>query len=184
MYEQSPHFFMKYRKDFRYYIYFEEPRLGIDFEDDVCYAYGLHSKKNEYCSIKERHFHVLLGTSKIQHQRDGFAIPCLYTTFALLLRTTSDLQIQGETMERLNQAMGYKSCGFAKSWRNRIPIIQARKDATTQTNDLSPILLNRVQSILTGSYAASFYKVIDIFVDGFGSIDNEAITFSFDSSAN
>ena len=33
MYEQTPEFFMKFRKNFRYHICLEEPRVGKDFEN-------------------------------------------------------------------------------------------------------------------------------------------------------
>ena len=46
MYEQSPEFFMKFWKNFRYHICFQEPRVGKDFEKDICYAFGLHSEES------------------------------------------------------------------------------------------------------------------------------------------
>ena len=59
MYEQTPDIFMELRKNFRYQICFEEPRLGNDSENDICYAFGSHSEEGEYCDIEQKHYHLL-----------------------------------------------------------------------------------------------------------------------------
>ena len=42
MYERTPELFMGFRKHCRYHICFEEARVGKDFENGMCCAFGLH----------------------------------------------------------------------------------------------------------------------------------------------
>ena len=97
MYEQTPEFFMKSRKNFRYHICLEEPRVGRDFENDIFYAFGSHSEESEYCDIEQKHYHLLLeSSSKFQKRGKGYAVPCLYSTFSFLIHTTSYLKWKEE----------------------------------------------------------------------------------------
>ena len=81
MYEQTPEFFMKFRKNFDYHICLEEPRVE-KFENDICYAFGLYSGESEYCDIEQKYYHLLLeSSSKFQKRGRGYAVPCLYSTF-------------------------------------------------------------------------------------------------------
>ena len=71
MYEQTPDIFMKFRKNFRYLICLEQPRVEKDFENDICYAFGLHSEESEYCDIEQKHYNLLESSSKFQKQGKG-----------------------------------------------------------------------------------------------------------------
>ena len=191
MYEQTPEFFMKFRKNFRYHICLEEPRVGKDFENDICYAFGLHSEESEYCNIEQKHYHLLLeSSSKFQSRGSGYAVPCLYSTFSFLIHTTSYLKLNGDTIEKLNRAVSYnknpdnRSPFFrnTKRIRKRVPIVRKRNEKSAQTSELSPVFLSRLNLILDGHHAASFYRIVDIFISGFGTINNEFLAFHFDSS--
>ena len=53
MYEQTPEFFMKFRR----------PRKDIEFKNDICYAFGLPCDDNECCDIEQKHYLLLLESS-------------------------------------------------------------------------------------------------------------------------
>ena len=107
MHEQHPDYFKQHRKNFRYLVMENEPKLGRDFLSDSNYAFGIHSSTSDYlCGFeKQRHYHVLYECET--DKRKGFNIPCFYSTFCLLLADCSDLVIHGEVMTRSQKAMQY-----------------------------------------------------------------------------
>lgn len=192
MYEQTPTFFMKFRKEFRYFILYEELKLREYVENSVCYAFGLHNETHqEHCHIQETHYHLLLEVKdKTKFTRKGFRVPCLYSTYALLLRTASYLQVTGDKIERLDRAVTYNQKGnnvstnSLKLLRRRLPLVKSRSNVSIQSTELSQVFLDRLKLILDGPHAVLFYKVIDIMIDGYGTINNEFAYFSFDLSAS
>ena len=106
MYEQTPEFFIRFRKNFRYQFCLEEPRVGKDFENDICSALGLHSKESEYCDLEQKHY-LLESSSQFQRRGRACAVPCLYSFFSFLIHTTSYLYLNSDTIQKLNDALSY-----------------------------------------------------------------------------
>ena len=89
LYQQTPEFFMKVGKNFSYHICLEGPRVGKDFENDICYALGLNSEESEYCDIEQKHYLLLESSSKFQNRGRRYAAPFLNSTLSFLIHTTS-----------------------------------------------------------------------------------------------
>ena len=85
--EQHPDFF-KHRKNFRYVVLEKEPKIGHDIPSGPNYAFGVHSSTSDYlCGFeKQPHYHVFLSAIPIIEK-----VPCLYSTFCLLLADCSSL---------------------------------------------------------------------------------------------
>ena len=112
-----------------------------------------------------------------------------YSTSSFLILTTSYIELNGDTMEKLNRAVSYnknpdnRSPFFRnmKRIRKRVPVV-TRNEESALTSELSPVFLSRLNLIIDGHHAASFYRIVDFFISGFRTINNEFLAFHFDSS--
>ena len=61
MFERSPDYFKQFRKNFRFSLLREKPKLGVDFQSDMVLAFGLHSPTHDgFCNdLSHNHYHVL-----------------------------------------------------------------------------------------------------------------------------
>ena len=76
-------FFMNFRKDFWYHIYFEEKCVGQDFENDLCYA-STNCKKAEYCHMERKHYYFRLElSSRLQKRGEGLRCAAFIFNFRL-----------------------------------------------------------------------------------------------------
>ena len=165
-------------------------RIWEKISKTTCYAFGSHSEESEYCDLQRKHHHLLLESrSKIQKRGKGYAVPCLYTTFLSLIHTTSYLKLSGKTFKKLSRAVTYKSnLDNSPFFRNTkriykwVPIVRNRNGRSAQTSDSSPVFLIRLNLRITGQHAALTYMMVDIFITGFGTMNNEMLDFHFDSS--
>ena len=113
MYENSPEYFKKFQKRFKYTICDTEPKpqdSGIEN-----YAYGYHSSSTviDGCSFGSNHWHLFLN---IQVRKIVFSpyspatIPCLVTCFKILiLPTEKNFVTHGSIVSRLHVAVEYLS---------------------------------------------------------------------------
>ena len=185
MHEQHPDFFKQHRKNFRYLVLEKEPRVGLDIPSGSNYAFGVHSFTSDYlCGFeKQPHYHVLFECDS--SNRKGYNVPCLYTTFCLLLADCSSLVMQGEIMNRLQVAMKYnvkENKTLLAQGRRKVPVVQIRRDKSVQTGFLPTATFSRFQQLIQGPSAATLYRILDILNDGYGSIDTTNLYFSIDNS--
>ena len=188
--DQTAGFFMKFGKNFRYCFCFEKSRRGRTFENYFCCAYCLHPEVGEYSDIEPEHFTFHEIKVQILIVRNGYVVPCLFSTFSCLIRTTNFLKLNGETIEKLNRAvtcnrhLDNQSPIFQCTQRIRkwVPIVRNRNERSAQTSDLSTVFLSRLNLILVVQHAALFYRIVDVFISGFGTINIEMLSFHFDSS--
>ena len=136
MLEQHPDFFKQHRKNFRYLVLEKEPRIGLDIPSGSNYSFGVHSFTSVYfCGFeKQPHYHVLFECDS--SNRKGYNVPCLYSTFCLLLADCSNLVMQGEIMNRLQVAMKYnvkENKTLLAQGRRKVPVVQIRRDKSVQT---------------------------------------------------
>ena len=190
-YKQTPEIFMRFRKNFRYHICLEELRVGKVSKTTSVMLLVCTLKKANIVTIYQKHYHLLLEpSSKFQSRGSGYAVPCLYSTFSFLIHTTSYFKLNGDTIEKLNRTVSYNNnldnrspfFGNTKRIRTRVPVVRKRNEKTAQTTEFSPVFLSRLNLILDGHHEASFYRIVDIFISGFGTIDNKFLAFHFDSS--
>ena len=89
MFERSQDLFKQFRKNFRFFLFREKPKLGVNFPTDMVMAFGLHSPAHDgFCNaLTDNDYHVLaqcFGESQ-KGQTKSYLLPCLYTTYALLI---------------------------------------------------------------------------------------------------
>ena len=120
MHEQHPDYFKQHRKNFRYPVLENEPRIVLDISSGSNYAFGIHAATSDHlCGFdKPSHYHVLFECDS--EKRKSYNVPCLYSTFCLLLADCSGFVMHGEVMKRLHMAMQYNVK------ENKILLTQAR----------------------------------------------------------
>ena len=84
MYENSPEYFKKFRKRFKYTICDTEPKLQDSGLEN--YAYGYHSSSNviDGCSFGSSHWHLIFENTSLEDHivfspYAPVPIPCLVT---------------------------------------------------------------------------------------------------------
>ena len=185
MHEQHPEYFKQYRKNFRYFVFDKEPTIGDDIPSSANYAFGIHApSSDQYCGFeKDLHYHVLIECET--EKRKGFNIPCLYSTFCILIADCIELELHGDTIKRLQIARQYnakENKTLLSQTRRKIALVQIKRDKGIQTCMLPTATIVRLQRILQGSTASSVYKMLDILNDGYGCINTTNLHFSFDAS--
>ena len=136
MHEQHPDFFKQHRRNFRYVVLQKEPKIGHDIPSGPNYAFGVHSSTTDYlCGFgKQPHYHVLFECDS--NIRKGYNVPCLYSSFCLLLADCSSLVMQGEIMKRLQVAKQYnvkENKTLLAQSRREVPLVQIRRDKGVQS---------------------------------------------------
>ena len=93
MHERHPDFLKQYGKIFQYVVLKKEPMIGHDIPSGSNYAFGVHASTSDYVSgfEKQPQYHVLLECDS--NNRKGYNLPCLYSTFCLLLSDCSSVVI-------------------------------------------------------------------------------------------
>ena len=185
MHEQHPDYFKQHRKNFRYLVLENEPRIGLDIPSGSNYAFGIHASTSDHlCGFdKPSHYHVVFECDS--EKRKSYNEPCLYSTFCLLLADCSGFVMHGEVMKRLHMAMQYnvkENKMLLTQARRKVPLVQIRRDKSTQTCVLPTVSLIRFQRLSQGPSASTLYKILDILDHGYGCISSSSLYFSFDAS--
>ena len=172
MHEQHPDYFKQHRKNFRYFVSEKEPKLGVDFPSETNYAFGVHSSTSDHlCGFeKQPHYHVLYEceTGKVDKKR-GFNIPCLYSTFCLLLADCSSLVVHGDIVKRSQKTMQYnvkENKNLLVYGRRKVPVVQLKREKSDQTCVLPTTSLVRFESVLRVPNAATIHNKLEILNDG------------------
>ena len=109
MFERSPDYFKQFRKNFRFFIFKEKPKAGVDFPLDVVISISLHSPVHDgLCNaLPDNHYHVLAQCfgENYKGQPKSYLLPCLYSTYALLIASSDEKEICGEVFEKLDQTV-------------------------------------------------------------------------------
>ena len=111
MYENSPEYFKKFQKRFKYNICETEPKLENTTIEN--YAYGYHSSATviEGCTFGSNHYHVMYEFgSQDDNTFDSLyvpaMIPCLVNCFKLLIQPTQkDFVKRGAIISRIHVAV-------------------------------------------------------------------------------
>ena len=118
MYEQSPEFFKKFRKNFKFFILNNEPDAS-QLPLNTNFAFATHSIQNESCAQlldnDHPHIHVLIEVTKDcvdvvkKMTSTTFVVPCLLSSFKHLILGCSKLHLSGPLMEKLKIAVNYNN---------------------------------------------------------------------------
>ena len=199
MYEQSPEFLKKFRKNFEFFILNNEPDAS-QLPPNTNFAFANHSIQNESCAQlldnDHPHIHVLIEVTKDcvdvvnKMTSTTFVVPCLLSSFKHLILGCSKLHLSGPLMEKLKIAVNYNNSinnstdiGSAPL-RRRLPqvcfALQTRS-IQTQTDLITNKTIERFIMILNGDNAAEFSKIIDIILSGYGrlEIDSQILFVKF-----
>ena len=107
MFERTPEYFRQFQKLFRYFVCNSEPQFDSNLTKN--YTYSQH--KNEYhCKVQQVHCHHIAVDQQLpQSYKDTsskpYTIPCLFTSFQLLIRGSSHIVHYGKVMEKLQEAV-------------------------------------------------------------------------------
>ena len=155
-------FFKQHRKNFRHEVLGKEPKIGHDIPSGPNYAFGVHSSTSDYlCGFeKQPQYHVFFECDS--NNRKGYNVPCLYSTFCLLLADCSSLVMQGEIMKRLQVAKQYnvkENKTLLAQGRRKVPLVEIRRDKGVQTGFLPTATLSRFQQLIQGPSTAILYRI-------------------------
>ena len=201
MYENSPEYFKKFQKRFKYNICETEPKLENTTIEN--YAYGYHSSATvmEGCTFGSSHYHVMY---EFGSQDDNIfdslyvpaVIPCLVNCFKLLIQPTQkDFVKRGAIISRLHVAVEYlsKSTSSSSVTKNQkqlpAPLSEAAAKsistftANKRSSTVPDVTLKRFCQLMQGEHSSTLYQIMDILLSGHGSFvretSNSFITFQF-----
>ena len=208
MYEQSPEFFRKFQKSFKFCISNTLPEfLFSPTNKEVSYAYSKHSRDNT-CTFKngfifdsQFHYHILIEIEKFSAEDRKsltsklFNVPCLFTCFKELISNVEDHVAVGPIMDKLTAAVLYNShhsletpCRRSKKKLPQVCVQwNCKRTQQTQTNLLPFVTINRITNFLYNSPPGEVLsRILDILQSGYGEfdfkIDDYRFQFSMDST--
>ena len=162
------------------------PILNLIFYilDTYNYIYGYHPShvKIDDCQIKGNHYHIICDKD-IDFFNVTHTIPCLVNCFYFLLKPTIGLIVVGSTLLKLQTAVTtlpqLNPKAFAFNTNQKLlpkPISSSCKPMKRLHDEeiLPKATCKRLKLILDGSFAADFYKLMDIFVSGEGVLDKSS----------
>ena len=200
MYENSPEYFKKFQKRFKYNICEMETKLGNITTEN--YAYGYHSSATviEGCTLGSNHYHVVYEFGSQDDSIVNFlyvlaVIPCLVNCFKLLIQPTQkDFFKCGAIISRLQVALEYLSKSTSCSVTNNqkqlpVPLSEATaKSISTSTankrsSTVPDVTIKRFCQLMLGENSSTLYHIMDFLLSGHGSFVQETsisfITFQF-----
>ena len=189
MFERSPGFLQQ----FRFIFFREKPKLGIDFPNDVVWAFGFHSLAHDgFCNVHtDNHHHVLAQYFGESHegQPKSCLLPSFYTTSSLL-RSNRDKKVSGELLEKLDQAIIHYNGDLHSTTGSKYArkflqfVFLCKSDKAVQVNcGLSQAITQRLETIMLGPYGGLLVIIAGIFEIGHGSvIFAPVLTFSLNKN--
>ena len=198
-YENSPEYFKKFQKRFKYKISEKEPKLENATIEYYAYCYHSSATVIEGCTFGSNHYHVMY---EFGSQDDNIfdsiyvpaVIPCLVNCFKLLIQPTQkDCVKRGAIISRLHVAVEYLSKSTSSSVTKiqkqlPAPLKEATKSISTFTankrsSTVPDVTLKRFCQLMLGEHSSTFYQIMDILLSGHGSFVRETansfITFQF-----
>ena len=199
-YENSPEYFKKFQKRFKYNICETEPKLENTTIEN--YAYGYHSSATviEGCTFGSNHYHVMYEFgSQDDNTFDSLyvpaMIPCLVNCFKLLIQPTQkDFVKRGAIISRLHIGVEYLSKStYSSVTENQKQLPAPLSEATAKSistftankrsSTVPHVNMKRFCQLMLGEHSSTLYQIIDILLSGHGSFVRETsdsfITFQF-----
>ena len=189
MYENSPEYFKKFQKRFKYTICDTEPKLQDSGTEN--YAYGYHSSSTviDGCSFGSSHWHLIFEDTSLEDKNvfspyASVPIPCLVTCFKLLiLPTEKNFVTRGAIVSRLHVAVEYLSKFnhvSTNKTKKQFPLpnpVKKLSTITTTSNKhaftIPDVTIKRFCQLMHGEHSSSLYQIMDILLSGQGSFVRE-----------
>ena len=180
MYENSPEYFKKFQKRFKYTICDTEPQLqdtGIEN-----YAYSFHPPSVDITGFAfgSSHWHLIFENTSSEDNivfspYAPAAIPCLVTCFKfLILPTEKNFVTFGAIISRLHVAVEYLSKSNQTSLnktKKQLPSPSPVEVLSTITT--TDVTIKRFCQLMLGEHSSSLYQIMDILLSGQGSFVRE-----------
>ena len=200
MYENSPEYFKKLKKRFKYNICETEPKLENTTIKNFAYCYHSSATVIEGCTIGSNHYHVMYEFGSQNANILDFlyvpaVIPCLVNCFKLLTQPKQkDLVKRGAIISRLHVAVEYlsKSTSYSVTKNQKklpAPLSEAtaKSISTLTVNNRSStvpdITMKRFCQLMLREHSSTLYQIMDILLSGQRSFvretSNSFITFQF-----
>ena len=196
MYEQTPEFFKKFQKRFRFFISDVHPSTILNNTAQV--VFSLHAENHhKFChNSNKNHYHVLAEMDSETIKKvpiKCYVVPCLYTCYRYLVFHQNAV-CKGDIIERLHRAVEYNIQtnntleDQSSNILRKLPFIcsNTKTHSKTQTDFLPASTLSRFQNILTGPNGLYLYQIMDILESGSGSIsiddDHKRLKLCFEST--
>ena len=157
------------------------------------------SNHSSFCPVENCKFHlVLIGSSldQILQRLDKYhftyqIVDCIYTLYKYRFYFNI-ISSRDEVFNQLNRAVEHNlkcripeklpSVAKKRLLRKKFKrhyLSSAQKLASTQT--LGSAFLERIRKIQNSKYETDLLKIVDCFIDGFGTVNNERINFSINN---
>ena len=199
MYENSPEYFKKFQKGFKYTICDTEPKLQDSVIENDAYGYYSSLTVIDGCSFGSNHWHLIfeyIGPEDIVSSPYAPAtIHCLVTRFKILiLPTERNFVIHGAIVIRLHVAVEYLSKFnhvSTNKTKKQLPLhnpVKRLSTITTATSNkrastIPDVNVKRFCQLMLGEHSSSLYQIMDILLSGQGSFVRETsdylINFQF-----
>ena len=189
MYEQSPEFLKKFRKNFKFFILNTEPDTS-QLPLNTNFAFATHSIHNEYCAQllddAPPHIHVLIEVTNDcvnvvnKMTSTSFVVPCLLSSFKHLILGCSKFHLSGPLMEKLKIAVNYNNSLTTQLTLvvllyegdcHKFALLHKLDSIPTQTDLITNVTIERFINILNGDNAAEFSKIIDFILSGYDRLE-------------
>ena len=200
MYENSPEYFKKFQKRFKYNICETEPKLENTTNEN--YAYGYHSSATviEGCTFGSNHYHVMYEFgSQDEKIFDSLyvpaVIPCLVNCFKSPIQPTQKNFVKrGAIISRLHVAVEYVSKSTSSAvTKNQKQLSASLSEATAKSistftankrsSTIPDVTMKRFCQLMLGEHSSTLYQIMDILLSGHGSFvretSNSFMTFQF-----
>ena len=171
MFECSPDYFKHFRKTFSFFLFKEKPKAGVDFPLDVAISFGLHSPVHDgLCNaLTDCHYHFLtqcIGES-YKGQSKNYLLPCLFSTYGLLIANSDEKEVGGDIFEKVDQAIKYNCEPPTRNPKKLLPSIcfsVQKCDKSVQVSSaLNQRTMQRLEIVLLGPCGGQFLLIADIF---------------------
>ena len=183
-----------------HYQHYSKTSIFISISSDsfgkflVTAEYSVATHNNTFCPLSNCKYHILLRSTnfeKLLKELESYhfvyqLVDCFYTLYKyqffknVIIETGGvfDIVAKAVTHNTQNKSVE-KTPSIAKKRLTRKKFKKhcsaGQKSASTQT--LGSSFLDRIQKIRNSKYESDLMKIVDCFLDGYGSIDNNFVTF-------
>ena len=137
-------------------------RLGMTFlQDRITHLEFIHPPLIIFAALKNNH--IIMFFECDSNNRKCYNVPCLYSTFRLLLADCTSLVMQGEIMKRLQVAKQYnvkQNKTLLAQGRRKVPLVQIRRDKGVQTGFFTGCHAKTISAVDSRSIGCNFVQNI------------------------
>lgn len=172
MYRQTPAYFRKFARNFRYYVSAEYPTLP---EDN--FAMAFHTEASGCSIADDSHWHILIHDydySYCRKKTDGrglYTITCPYACFTELVLNGMSPMYSGNMFDKMKLALEYNLVypqpdSLSKVLWKRLPQVDYYKNSSTQTVDEAIVVIPAANELSASPFVDSDTARFSMLIDG------------------